>query len=60
MKELKDKIKRLQSELRNCRNELCLKCGKYSEAHLGKCDDCRYARGGDWLRDMDVEGWREK
>lgn len=35
---LKDVIK----ELWNCRNELCLRCGKYENAHRGACDDCRY------------------
>ena len=29
-------------ELWNCRNELCLKCGRYRERHLGACEDCRY------------------
>ena len=33
---------KLQRELNDCRNELCLKCGKYSEAHLGACDGCRW------------------
>jgi len=59
MKELKDKIKRLQRELRNCRNELCMKCEVYREG-LDACNDCRYRRGGEWLADMDVEGWRGK
>lgn len=31
-------------ELWNCRNELCLRCRKYKESHLGACDDCRYNR----------------
>lgn len=29
-------------ELWNCRNELCLRCGNYHEAHKGACEDCRY------------------
>lgn len=29
-------------ELWNCRNELCLRCGKYEQAHRGACNDCRY------------------
>lgn len=33
---------RLQKELNLCRNELCLKCGNYREAHLGACDGCRW------------------
>ena len=48
MKELKDKIKRLQVELRCCRNELCLACGKFKESHRGACNDCRYRHGGEW------------
>ena len=53
MKELKDKIKRLQRELRQARNELCVKCGQYKQSHLGACDDCRYRHGGEWEADMD-------
>ena len=29
-------------ELKDCRNELCLLCGRYREAHLGACDGCRW------------------
>ena len=29
-------------ELWNCRDELCLRCGKYERAYLGACNDCRY------------------
>lgn len=50
--ELKDKIQRLQSELKNCRNEFCLKCGNYHQSYAGACDDCRYRRGGEWEADM--------
>ena len=46
-------IFRLRSELKNCRNELCMKCGNYKEAHLGACDDCRYRHGGEWSVDLD-------
>lgn len=35
-------MKDLLNELKNCRNELCLRCGAYRESHLGACDDCRY------------------
>ena len=28
--------------LKSCRNELCEKCGRYTEAHLGACDGCRW------------------
>lgn len=27
---------------RDARNELCLKCGRYHEAHNGACDGCRW------------------
>lgn len=50
------KIQSLQKELKNCRNELCMKCGNYRESYTGICDDCRYRRGGEWLTDMDVRG----
>ena len=50
--ELKDKIQRLQREVMWARNELCLKCGKYKEAHKGACDDCRFRRGGEWSVDL--------
>lgn len=28
--------------LRDCRNELCIKCGRYTQRHLGFCDNCRW------------------
>lgn len=37
---------RLVSELRDCRNELCLKCGDYKQRHLGACDGCRWRGNG--------------
>lgn len=30
--------------LRDCRNELCLRCGEYYAAHNGACDGCRWRR----------------
>lgn len=42
VKGLKDGKDKLIKELWNCRNELCLRCGKYEKAHRGACDDCRY------------------
>lgn len=30
--------------LKDCRNELCLKCGNYKRAHLGACDGCRWRK----------------
>jgi len=40
--ELYTKVVSLENELKNCRNELCLRCGSYREAHKGACDGCRY------------------
>ena len=39
------KIKRLESALADCRNELCQRCGQYKRAHLGYCDGCRWKKG---------------
>ncbi len=33
-------------ELYSCRNELCLQCGKYHEAHKGACDGCKWKEVG--------------
>ena len=52
-RELEEKIKRLGSELKNARNELCLRCGLYKKEHLGACDGCRYQHGGEWSKDLD-------
>lgn len=35
-------IRQFRRELKDCRNELCLKCGNYKLAHKGACDDCRW------------------
>lgn len=32
------------SVFRDCRNELCLKCGAYTQKHLGACDGCRWRK----------------
>lgn len=44
-----DLIESLQAQLaasqrreQTARNELCLKCGRYREAHNGSCDGCRW------------------
>lgn len=29
-------------DFRDCRNELCLRCGNYKQRHLGACDWCRW------------------
>lgn len=31
-----------ERDLKDCVNELCLKCGSFREAHLGACDGCRW------------------
>ena len=33
---------RLDSDLRDCKNELCLLCGRYKTRHNGSCDGCRW------------------
>ena len=32
----------LKRNLRDCRNELCLRCGGYRMQHQGACDGCRW------------------
>lgn len=39
---LRTQNERLKKELYLCKNELCLVCGNYKEAHLGACDDCHW------------------
>ena len=36
------KIEQLERDLRDCRNELCLRCGEYKTKHLGSCNGCRW------------------
>ena len=31
-----------ESDLHDCVNELCLKCGSYHESYAGSCDGCRW------------------
>lgn len=40
-----DLIEKLQADLKVCRNELCNRCGRYKEAHLGSCHGCRWEHG---------------
>lgn len=37
-----DAISELYDTLMVCRNELCLRCGQYTQAHKGACDGCRW------------------
>ena len=39
---LVSEINRTESDLKDCVNELCLKCGAYHESYLGACDGCRW------------------
>lgn len=48
----KKRADRLARQLRDCRNELCYRCGLYREAHLGACNACRYRHGGEWEKDI--------
>lgn len=32
----------VKKEFRTCRNELCLRCGRYFFMHEGQCDGCRW------------------
>ena len=40
--ELQGKLFRANRDLKDCRNELCLRCGQYKTAHLGSCEGCRW------------------
>ncbi len=40
-----DGARDLKRDLRDCRNELCLQCGKYKFAHRGECNGCRWKDG---------------
>ena len=42
MMELISIVGEIESDLHDCVNELCLKCGSYHEAYLGACDGCRW------------------
>jgi hypothetical protein len=39
-----DLIEARAKEIDTLRNELCLKCGKYTLAHEGACNGCRWRR----------------
>ena len=44
------KVDMLETDLRDCVNELCLQCGQYKEAHNGACDNCRWLKVKEGLR----------
>lgn len=41
-KDAADAIEELRRDLKDCRNELCFRCGEYKQRHLGACDGCRW------------------
>ena len=43
-------LKSMRVDLKDCVNELCLKCGAYHESYLGACDDCRWKTVKEGLR----------
>lgn len=45
LQEALDTIEQNGKELKDCRNILCIYCGKYKKAHLGYCDGCRWRDG---------------
>lgn len=40
----------IRADLKDCVNELCLKCGAYHESYLGACDGCRWKAVKEGLR----------
>ena len=52
---LRLEVKRLRSSLRNCRNDLCVKCGEYKNRQdFSMCRMCRW-RDGEYN-----EGWKKE
>ena len=49
----KEESGKILKELWNCRNELCLRCGKYQQAYKGACDDCRF-------NDENIKKWEQR
>lgn len=39
---LMELLQKTCKELKDCVNELCLKCGDYKNEYLGACDGCRW------------------
>ena len=39
---LSEALTRTQKELKDCVNELCLRCGEYKREHEGACEGCRW------------------
>lgn len=36
------RFEKLESNLKDCKNKLCLSCGRYTDRHKGACDGCRW------------------
>lgn len=45
----KNVIEKYKRQLKDCVNELCYRCGKYQNEHLGACSGCKWKviRNGD-------------
>jgi len=50
VQQMKCKHDLMASDLHDCVNELCLKCGQYREAYKGACDGCRWLAVKEGLR----------
>lgn len=35
-------VEQIMQDFKTCRNELCCRCGKYTNEHMGACDGCRW------------------
>ena len=46
LQEALDTIEQNGKELKDCRNELCYKCGGYRSIEAFVCDGCRWKDGG--------------
>ena len=42
VRRLREELTASQRRAQDARNELCLKCGRYREAHIGACDGCMW------------------
>lgn len=38
----KNVIEKYKRQLKDCVNELCYRCGKYQNEHLGACSGCKW------------------
>lgn len=45
----REEDRKMESDLHDCINELCMKCGRYHDEHLGSCDGCRWKKEKDKL-----------